>query len=319
MKRGIFLAAVVLVAVGILLFAAAFIASGFDFSNLDITKYEINTYTLSEDFEAIEIKSVEADITFKPSEDGKTRVDCVERENVKHEVFIENGVMKITAVDKRAWYDYLTFFSFKSRSVTIYLPSGHYKALTIAADTGDVSIPNTYSFGEAEITAGTGGVAFGASSDRKLKIKTSTGDIRINGVGADSIDLSVSTGRIEVRSVNCKETLSVKVSTGKTDLADVVCKALISNGSTGEIVLKNVVAADYFNLERSTGDVCFENCDAGQITVRTSAGDVTGTLCTEKKFITKTSTGDISVPDTASGGSCEITTSTGDIRIAVLN
>lgn len=319
MKRGIVLTAVVLVAVGILLFAAAFIASGFDFSNLDITEYETNTYTLSEDFEAIEIKTVEADITFKPSEDGKTRVDCVERENVKHEVFIENGVMKITAVDERAWYDYLTLFSFKSRSVTIYLPSGHYKALTIAADTGDVCVPNSYSFGEARITVSTGDVAFDASSGGSLKIKTSTGAICMNGVGADSIDLSVSTGRIEVKSVNCKETLSVKVSTGKTDLADVVCKALISNGSTGGIVLKNVVAADDFNLERSAGDVFFENCDAGQITVKTSTGNVTGTLRTEKVFLTKTSTGDISVSDTASGGRCEITTSTGDIRIVVLN
>lgn len=318
MKRGFIIAAVMLVAVGTLLFAAAFIASGFDFSKLDTAKYETNTYTMSEDFESIEIRSDEADITFKPSKDAKTRVDCVEREKVKHDVFVENGTLKITVSDKRAWYDHLTLFSFKPQSVTVYLPSEQYAALAIATDTGDVSVPDLFSFGDAEITAGTGDVSFDASADGCLKIKTSTGDIGINGLYAATIDLSVSTGWIEVKNVNCKETLSVKVSTGKTVLTDVVCKALISNGSTGGITLKNVVAADDFNIERDTGDVRFENCDAGQIIVKTSTGDVTGTLRTEKVFITKTSTGDINVPDTVSGGRCEITTSTGDITIGLI-
>ena len=53
------------------------------------------------------------------------------------------------------------------------------------------------------------------------------------------------------------------------------------------------------------------------IPVKTSTGDVTGNLRTEKVFVTKTSTGDVRVPNTASGGKCTITTSTGDIRITV--
>ena len=37
----------------------------------------------------------------------------------------------------------------------------------------------------------------------------------------------------------------------------------------------------------------------------------------DKVFITDTSTGNISVPKTITGGKCEITTSTGDIRISI--
>ncbi|MBQ9414136.1 MAG: DUF4097 family beta strand repeat protein [Clostridia bacterium] len=319
MKKGFIVVAVVLVAVGIALFAVACILFGFDFSKLDTAKYETNTYTASNNFESIIIKADEADIAFKLSENGKLRVDCVERENVKHEVSVENGTLKIIAVDKRVWYDYLTGFSFKPQSITVYLPSKNYKDMTISTDTGDVSVPPVFSFADAAITASTGDVSCEASVEGCLKINTSTGDIRTIGVRATTIDLSASTGRIDVQNIDCKDRLSVKVSTGKIFLTDVVCKSLISNGSTGDITLKNVVASDSFQVERSTGDVRFEDCDAGQIAVRTSTGDVTGTLRSEKVFVTKTSTGHIDVPDMAFGGRCEIATSTGDIRITVLN
>ena len=67
------------------------------------------------------------------------------------------------------------------------------------------------------------------------------------------------------------------------------------------------------SAERSTGNVNFENSDAAGICVKTSTGDVTGTLLTEKVFTAETSAGSISVPDTKTGGKCEITTSTGNI------
>jgi len=40
-------------------------------------------------------------------------------------------------------------------------------------------------------------------------------------------------------------------------------------------------------------------------------------LLTDKVFITKTDTGSINVPDSITGGRCEIKTDTGDIKITV--
>ena len=70
-------------------------------------------------------------------------------------------------------------------------------------------------------------------------------------------------------------------------------------------------------IERSTGDITFDGCDADTIKVKTSTGDVSGTLLTEKIFFTETSTGDIHVPKSMTGGACEITTDTGDIEISI--
>ena len=71
------------------------------------------------------------------------------------------------------------------------------------------------------------------------------------------------------------------------------------------------------DLDRDTGDIDLEDCDADEIFIVTDTGDVKGTLLSEKVFITKTDTGDVNVPNSISGGRCEITTDTGDINISL--
>ena len=105
------------------------------------------------------------------------------------------------------------------------------------------------------------------------------------------------------------------MSTGKTALDNVTCKNLTSGGSTGDILLQKVIAADKISIQRSTGDVKLEGSDAAEIYVKTDTGDVTGSLLTDKVFVTDTDTGRVDVPKTTPGGRCEITTDTGDIRI----
>ena len=63
----------------------------------------------------------------------------------------------------------------------------------------------------------------------------------------------------------------------------------------------------------------FEGSDAAEIFVQTSTGDVEGSLLSSKVFIANTDTGKVDVPKSITGGRCEITTDTGDIRISVIN
>ena len=107
------------------------------------------------------------------------------------------------------------------------------------------------------------------------------------------------------------------VSTGKTKLSDVTCKNLISTGSTGDITLTDVIATERFDIERSTGDVEMEACDAASLIILTDTGEVEGSLLSDKVFVVRTDTGDIDVPKTTSGGICEITTDTGDVEIYI--
>ncbi len=137
-----------------------------------------------------------------------------------------------------------------------------------------------------------------------ISIRTATGDVRFDSLTANEIKLKTSTGDIRVSSVDCAGTVSATVSTGDIRFTGLNCK------------LDNCYAA-VIAVKTSTGDVRFEDSDAEKLTVRTSTGDVIGTLRTAKVFTVNTSTGDVSVPHSSEGGSCEIKTSTGDIRIRI--
>ena len=107
----------------------------------------------------------------------------------------------------------------------------------------------------------------------------------------------------------------MRVSTGETALHRVSCRNLTSNGSTGEISLHHVVSGGSLSITRSTGDIRFDDCDAATLLIETDTGDVSGRLLSDKVFITHTDTGRVKVPNTSTGGRCEIRTDTGDIQI----
>ena len=117
--------------------------------------------------------------------------------------------------------------------------------------------------------------------------------------------------------ISCHGDVKVKVTTGNTHLTDMTCRSLISDGNTGSIYLKNVVASERFLIERSTGDVRFEACDAVEISIKTDTGDVKGSVLSDKVFVIKTDTGDYEGPETTTGGKCSIQTDTGDIKIFI--
>lgn len=309
-------AAILLLVLGCILFIGTMSVLKWDFAALSTSKYETNTYEITESISAISIHTNTADIRFIASEDATCTVICYEQKNVTHTVTAQDGTLSIEVVDARKWYEHIGFH-FKSPSITVYIPEGDYGALSITSDTGDVEIPKDFHFASIDISEDTGNVTNYASAAEAIKIKTSTGDICVKNVSAGSLDLTASTGDMTVSGVTCEGDVSVDVSTGKVYLTDITCKNVTSDGSTGNISLKNVIAEEKISIERSTGDVNFERSDAAEIFVETDTGEVEGSLCSEKVFVVNTDTGDIDVPNSITGGRCEITTDTGDIKITI--
>lgn len=268
--------ATTLVALGCIMFSVVMTRNHWDFTKLSTVKYETNTYEVTDDFNSISMLTDTADILFVQSDDKICKVVCYEMSDMKHTTTVQNDTLTINVTDEREWYDHIGI-TLGSPKITVYLPKTEYDSLVIKEDTGDIEVPKDFKFG--------------------------------------SIDISTSTGDITITGVTCEGDIVINVSTGKANLTDIKCKSFISDGSTGDISLKNVIATEKFSIERSTGDVKFDACDATEIWVETDTGDVTGNLLSEKIFITQTSTGDVHVPKSTNGGKCEITTSTGDIYI----
>lgn len=269
--------ATTLLLTGCIIFGGVMTVYKWDFSKLSTNKYETNKYDITDNFKNISVNVKTADIVFVASEKAKAEVVCYEQDNANHEVSVDNDTLTIKLVDERKWYEYIGI-NFRTPKITVYLPQGEYGNLTVSASTGDIDIKN---------------------------------------LSAENINLTVTTGEIEAKSITCNGDFKTTVSTGEVELKDVSCKNLSSNGNTGDITLKDVIAEEKFAIERSTGDVKFERCDANEIFVKTDTGDVKGSLLSDKVFITQTDTGNIDVPKTIIGGRCEITTDTGDIKITV--
>lgn len=291
------IAAALLSALGFAVFAGSMAALGFDFSKLSTMKYETNTYEVNGKFDKISIDSDITDIVFAQSDDESCKVVCFEAERMKHSVSCTNNTLKICMTDERKWYDYICV-SFASPTMTVYLPQSEYTSLLIDTDTGDIDIPESFSFNELEIETDTGNVNCIANVSDIIKIESDTGNIGISSA-ASGCDIDI------------------KTDTGSIKLTDSTCTDFTAESDTGDISLVNVAAVNRICVESDTGNIKLKNSDAAALSLETDTGDVTGTLLSEKIFIAKSHTGNVNVPKTQTGGKCEIITDTGDIKIDI--
>lgn len=302
---------------GMTLFVLSACSADWEFGRFDTVAYETNTHVVDEVFHDIVIQTDTSDVVLVPSEDDTCRVVCYEESHVKHSVSVSDGVLNVTAVDTRAWYEWIGI-RFGRTKVTVFLPQSEYDSLRIEGHTGTIEVPKAFRFEEIALSSDTGEVRCFADATNTIRITATTGAVDVETLSAGSVDLSVSTGKVTVSDVTCSGTLTIGVSTGKCELINVVCDHLRSDGSTGGIVLRNVMVSAKLSVERSTGNITFADSDAAELFVKTSTGNVKGSLLTEKLFITHTGTGQIRVPNSApSGGRCEIKTDTGNIELTI--
>ena len=310
------LIATVLLLAGCILFTVVMTKLDWDFKKLSTREYETNTHAVTDSFRHISIKANTADIEFVPTEDDSVSVVCHEDVNFQHTVTVEDNTLVIKATRSHKWYHYIGI-GFESSSITVYLPAGEYGDLTVRATTGDIYFPIYYTFDSMDVKVTTGDIFSFAGVVGTAKIRATTGDVGLKAFEAGSLDVSVSTGDISVKNVSADD-LRLSVTTGKTAVKGVRCRNFTSVGTTGDILMRDLLVDDALFIERDTGDVSFDACDAGSMKITTDTGDVMGTLLTQKVFVTHTDTGNVRLPHTApSGGPCEITTDTGNIHITL--
>ena len=308
------IAAFILLGSGVLICCVTAAVLGFDFKRLSTVQYVTNTYEVGDDFKNIVISADVEDISFVLSDNGECKVVCYEEENDSHKVEIQGDTLSIVRSNIWKWNLGITM---DSPEITVYLPNSHYGVLSVDGDTGSVLIPEDFSFEDIDVTLDTGNISCKASVSGDISITTDTGHIAIAELSASGMILKSDTGGMDISDVELTENISITESTGRVVMNNVSCRNLISDGDTGSLTMTNVIASSEFNLERDTGNIEFNHCDAGTIYVSTDTGSVTGTLLTDKVFIIETDTGSVDVPKSITGGRCEITTDTGNVRITI--
>ena len=307
-----------IIIIGSVLLVAGGVLIDIGVKNNRIAPRVTNTYTINENFSNFDINIDTADLAFKVSEDNSNKVVCEETEKDKHEVSVFNNTLTIKYHDERKWHEKIFNFNFARMKVTVYLTELEFDSLKINMSTGDVSVPNNFTFNSVNTTQSTGDCHFNANIVNESSFKTTTGYITMENMNAPALNLNVTTGDISLKNVHVTNNIQIDITTGRINLDSVTAKNYKSVSSTGMVVLKDTVIENEINIRTSTGDVRFDRSDATTLDIETSTGDVTGTFLTSKIFHVETSTGSIDVPPTTEGGLCKIKTSTGDVSLNIV-
>ena len=277
-----------------------------------------NNYELTENFSNFDIDLQTADFEIKLATDGNKKVVCQETNKDFHEVNVVDGTLSIKYKDLRKWHEKLFVFDYHRNKVTVYLPADTFENFKFHASTGDVIISHDYTFNSFDVLLSTGDIKTEANVTGATKIETTTGQIYLTGMNADSVDIKASTGSINLKDVVVTEDINIVVTTGAIKLDNVMAKNYTSTSSTGDVTLKNSIFENEIKIATTTGDVTFDRSDAAAVEVNTTTGDVSGVFLTSKIFYAQSTTGRINVPPSTTGGLCKVNTTTGDISLSII-
>lgn len=270
--------------------------------------------TLTDDFKTVEIDTDTSDIVILPSENGECKLVCSEQDGIVHTATVRDSKLIIEVSDNRHWFN--TLFITKM-GVTLYLPRAEYQALILETDTGNITLDGEFTVDAVEASSDTGNIMIKGIACTSLVAKSDTGNTGIHDILSTTlIKLEGDTGNAVIGDCKTNE-LHVSSETGEVNIDTCKCTILGISVDTGNVNLINVIAEGKFDITSTTGDVRFTSCDAASVFVTTNTGNVKGSFLTDKVIFADTDTGDVDIPKLTSGGKCEITTDTGDIKITI--
>ncbi|MGN0968800.1 MAG: DUF4097 family beta strand repeat-containing protein [Oscillospiraceae bacterium] len=335
-KKTALVIALACVAAGAVISLGALAVIGFDVSRLNTMKFETNTYQVEESFSNIRIEGAECAVRLLPSQTDACTVVCSEGKNISHTVAVDGDTLKITRTDNRKWYECMGIYWGDEMSVTVCLPGRVYGDLFIRSMSGDITVPGDFTFSRAEIINTSGEIDYAAATGNALTLKTTSGDLNvrdltagalevrstsgkmeISNVKADSLTAVTTSGDVVIRSAGVGGGVAVETVSGEIGLERVNAQTVSVQSTSGEVELTDTVAAGRVEIETVSGEIELERSDGETLWIKSTSGDVSGTLLTEKRFTIHTTSGTVNVPNVASpsAGTCEIITTSGNIRI----
>lgn len=265
---------------GVCLFTVGMSLVGFDLRTLRPI-YTAETVYIEEAFDAVSVDTVEHDVRFILTEDETCKLVYTKTDRLSLHAAVENGTLRITRQDRRAWYEKIGFFYGKFE-LTVYLPRAAYKTLFAKSTSGDVEVPLGFLAGKAELASTSGDVRFYGNAET-LVVKSTSGDVKICGDGV-------------------QKNSSIHAST-----------------VSGDILFDAIRTTVSLYAESTSGDIVFAHAVAvANAECKTVSGDIRGTLAEAMRFTADTVSGSIRLPDSDSaGGTFRAKTTSGDVSISL--
>ena len=290
-------AAIIFTAAGVLLGLADMASGKKELWGVGNMAFETKSYEINERFSDIEVEDVECGIKIQCSPDNRCRVICCPARadgSVYRTAEVNNGVLRIERHDKGKLF---SFFSLPPADIEVYLPEGEYGKLTAYSTSGRIAVDEGLNFVSA-------------------RLESVSGSIEMYSDVKDELRAESTSGRVTVENAS-PERLTAKNKSGSVSLSRIRSEDIDASTVSGRIELCNVIASSHLNAESVSGSVELECCDADRIRIESTSGSVKGTLLSDKIFTARSASGSVDVPRSASGGECEISTTSGSIKIEI--
>ena len=271
---------------------------------------EVKEYSFATpDFSDIMIDGGSATVQLLPASDGVCRVQCSEARGRQTIVGVTEGLLHIQRISKWSLFP----LSLGEDFIRVYLPARSYESLWVKTSSGGVSVPADFRFRSAVVNASSGGIGFASEVTDELNVQTSSGGVAVSNASPDSLFVSASSGGVTVLGMSPGEA-TLRVSSGSLRLDGVRCGELSAESSSGSIRLSDVIAEGAITLGCTSGSIRLDGCDAAELHIECTSGSVTGRLLTPKIYEASATSGSVRVPESGSGGLCEVRTTSGSIR-----
>ena len=313
--------AVISLAAGIITVIAALWIHDFNFKNFNTEEFEMKEYAIQENFKNIDLDVSNFDVKLVKASDGKCSVSCGESDKTNFEVSVDGDTLIIDQKDRRKWYEHICFFGFgygENMTVTVNLPEEKYEELSLKAVSGDIDVPNEFSFMKSKLQSTSGDISYKANTDGSLSLLAVSGDIAVEN--ADTGDMFLKTTSGEISAANCKISSSSEIVTtsGDIELDNFNTGSAEIVSTSGEVELDSFIAEDGVTVKTTSGDITLRVSDAGSFNLKSTSGCVEGSILSPKKFNVSSTSGNIHVPyGDENGGLCEIKTTSGDVNIKI--
>ena len=289
------LSALALVAVGgLTLLGTGLVAEA---ARRDWTPLVSTNYPVSGSFTDIAITDYYADVQLRPSRNGTISVTTRDAEGVSRDVSVAGGTLTITRAEPSVG-ERIFHHEDDDPTVILYLPAGNYGALTVSTTSGDVEASAQLNFSAVNLTTVSGDIELGGSVSGNVVCNTTSGDVELYCPTAGAVQINTTSGDAELTGCYA-ESVAVLSTSGDTDLEHTIVSGAVT-------------------VDTTSGDIDLERSDAASLTLSTVSGEVEGTLLSAKNFSVSSTMGRVSVPaSNPSAGPCNVSTTSGDVRLAV--
>lgn len=218
---------------------------------IDNEKYEVLQTTGNKAIKNVKIDTLIHNVEFFSSEDEFYKVEYHTSERDVFSINVENETLIITSSRKRKFFNF-SWGRIESPKITVWLPLDFNGKINTKTATGSVDIDD-FNLESLDINLSTGRVNLNnLVVTNHIKINTSTSAIALENIESNNLNVESSTGKITVSDAKIKGNATLNTSTGSIILTNLDTSYLKASASTGNIAITVTQVKENYLVDLST-------------------------------------------------------------------